>query len=199
MADETSSDGQGTAAISDRLQALHDLIEARMKQDDTQQKAFDQLYEELRQYKDDFVFQQEKPFLLDLLLFYDSLNWFQQSLARKEMSGDVIADSFQYLLDEFLELLYRRDVVPCESIDRFDRKLHKAVRVVAASTAGDDWKVQAVLKRGFVRGEKQLRAEEVAVARFGIEAEGESTAVAGGGRDSGVPVGNGASRTNSRE
>ncbi|MSP54633.1 MAG: nucleotide exchange factor GrpE [Myxococcales bacterium] len=198
MAGDPSIDGPGAAAIGARLQALHDLIEARMKQDDTQQKAFDHLYEELRQYKDDFVFQQEKPFLLDLLLFYDSLNWFQQSLARQEMSSDVIADSFQYLLDEFLEMLYRRDVVPCESIERFDRKLHKAVRVVAAPTADDDWKVQAVLKRGFVRGEKQLRAEEVAVARFGIEAEGE-TAVGVGGRESGVPGGSGEPRTNSRE
>lgn len=197
MADDPSTDGKGTAAISERLQALHDLIEARMKQDDTQQKAFDQLYEELQQYKDDFVFQQEKPFLLDLLLFYDSLNWFQQSLARKEMSGDVIADSFQYLLDEFLELLYRRDVVPCESMERFDRKLHKAVRVVAASSATDDWKVQAVLKRGFMRGEKQLRAEEVAVARFGAEPEAE--AATGGGRDSGAQAGNGPTRTDPQE
>ena len=167
MADDSTND------VSERLTALHELIEARMRQDDIQQKAFDQLYEELRQYKDDFVFQQEKPFLLDLLLFYDSLNWFQQSLARKEMSADVITDSFQYLLDEFLELLYRRDVTPCESVEKFDRKMHKAVRVVPASAAADDWKVQAVLKRGFTRGDKQLRAEEVAIARFGVESEGD--------------------------
>lgn len=177
MADDTTGGpADSNAAISTRLQALHDLIVDRTRQDDIQQKAFDQLYEELRQYKDDFVFQQEKPFLLDLLLFYDSLNWFQQSLARKEMSADVITDSFQYLLDEFLELLYRRDVVPCESVERFDRKMHKAVRVVPAVSAGDDWKVQAVLKRGFMRGEKQLRAEEVAVSRFGAEAEVDGSA-----------------------
>ncbi len=192
MADDPTHDPHSTAGISARLQTLHDLIEARMRQDDTQQKAFDQLYEELRQYKDDFVFQQEKPFLLDLLLFYDSLNWFQQSLARKEMSGDVIADSFQYLLDEFLELLYRRDVVPCESVDRFDRKLHKAVRVVPAASSADEWKVQAVLKRGFMRGDKQLRAEEVAVARFGVDSEVEGGGgKEGGGRDSIAPVAGG--------
>lgn len=176
MADESNNSvaGPSNTVLQEKLQALHDLVADRMRQEDVQQKAFDQLYEELRQYKDDFVFQQEKPFLLDLLLFYDSLNWFQQSLERKEMSADVITDSFQYLLDEFLELLYRRDVVPCESVERFDRKMHKAVRVVPAATAGEDWKVQAVLKRGFMRGEKQLRAEEVAVARFGAEAEVEA-------------------------
>ena len=80
------------------------------------------------------------------------------------------------MLDEFLELLYRRDVVPCESVERFDRKMHKAVRMVPAVSAADDWKIQAVLKRGFMRSEKQLRAEEVAVSRFGAEAEVEASA-----------------------
>src|SRR4051812_35558337 len=110
-------------SIDERMQELTELFRDRIRNDTVQQKAFDQLYEELRQYKEDFLFQTEKPFLLDLLLFYDSLNWFQQSLQRQEMSPDVIADSFQYLLDEFLELLYRRDVVPCESTARFDRRL----------------------------------------------------------------------------
>ena len=158
-------------SLEDKVQELSDLFKERLRHDDVQQKAFDQLYEELRQYKDDFIFQSEKPFLLDLLLFYDSLNWFQQSLHRREMSTDVINDSFQYLLDEFLELLYRRDVVPCESAERFDRRLHKAVRLVPTANPEDDWKISAVLKRGFVRGDRLLRPEEVAVSRVGAESE----------------------------
>ena len=155
--------------VQERLDELTELFRERLRTDGVQQKAFDQLYEELRQYKDDFMFQQEKPFLLDLLLFYDSLHWFHQSLQKREMSPDVVCDSFQYLVDEFLELLYRRDVVPAESAERFDRKLHKAVRVVPAAGEGDDWKVEAVLKRGFVRGERMLRPEEVSVFRVGGE------------------------------
>lgn len=148
-----------------KLDELLALMRERAARDDGQQRAFDALYEELKQYKDDFIFQAEKPFLLDLLLFYDSLSWFHQSLQRREMSPDVINDSFQYLLDEFLELLYRRDVVPADSNDRFDRKLHKAVRVTPAPSPAEDWKVEAVLKRGFLRNEKVLRAEEVSVYR----------------------------------
>lgn len=151
--------------VEDRVRELSELFQERLRNDTVQQKAFDQLYEELKQYKEDFLFQTEKPFLLDLLLFYDSLNWFQQSLEKQEMSPEVIADSFQYLLDEFLELLYRRDVVPCETATRFDRKLHKAVRIVPTGSAAEDWRVQAVLKRGFVRGERLLRPEEVSVYR----------------------------------
>lgn len=157
--------------LAKKIDELVALAKERQKSEDAQQRAFDTLYEELRQYKEDFIFQAEKPFLLDLLLFYDSLNWFHQSLQKREMSPDVVTDSFQYLLDEFLELLYRRDVLPCESAEKFDRKLHKAVRVVPTTDAGEDWRVNAVLKRGFLRGDRVLRAEEVAVYRYGAEAE----------------------------
>jgi molecular chaperone GrpE (heat shock protein) len=157
--------------LEERVEELGDLFRERLRTDAVQQKAFDQLYEELRQYKDDFIFQTEKPFLLDLLLFYDSLNWFQQSLQKQEMSPEVVADSFQYLLDEFLELLYRRDVVPCDGAARFDRRIHKAVRVIPSTQSSEDWKVQAVLKRGFVRGDRLLRAEEVSVFRSGADAD----------------------------
>jgi molecular chaperone GrpE (heat shock protein) len=155
--------------VDEKLDEALGLLREERRSDDAQRKAFDTLYEELKQYKDDFIFQAEKPFLLDLLLFYDSLNWFHQSLQRKEMSPDVVVDSFQYLVDEFLELLYRRDVVPCEPAERFDRKLHKAVRVVNTANGADDWRIESVLKRGFVRNERVLRPEEVAVFRTGAD------------------------------
>ena len=115
--DRTSEQEFSLDALTQDVQSLKDLVDLQSRRDVDQQRAFDALYEELRQYKDDFVFQSEKPLLLDLLLFYDSLNWFQQSLVKQEMSPEVIADSFQYLIDEFLELLYRRDVLPMESKD----------------------------------------------------------------------------------
>lgn len=151
--------------ISEGLADIRELIETGNQRDDIQKKAFDQLYEELRQYKEDFVFQNEKPLLLDLLLFYDSLNWFQQSLVKKEMSPDVIADSFQYLLDEFLEVLYRRDVLPIESKETFDAQMQKAVKVVKVADESQDYKVKETFKRGFTRAGKVLRAEEVVIFR----------------------------------
>ena len=145
---------------------MRQMVQERLSNDKVREKAFDQLYEELKQYKDDFLFQAEKPLLLDLLLFYDSLNWFQESLVKQEMSPDVIGDSFQYLIDEFLEVLYRRDVLPLEESSRFDRKIHKAVKVTETTDADADYRIAQVLKRGFTRNEKQLRAEEVVILRF---------------------------------
>jgi molecular chaperone GrpE (heat shock protein) len=154
-------------AVADSLDALRAAIARRNAGDDAlSQKAFDHLYEELRQYKEDFIFQAEKPLLLDLLLFYDSVNWFQQSLINKEMSPDVIADSFQYIIDELLEVLYRRDVLPMAAADRFSRETQRVIKTVPATAKSEDYQVDQVLKRGFTRGERVLRAEEVVVKRF---------------------------------
>lgn len=155
---------------AENLDEIRRLLEEQVEREGVQKKAFDTLYEELRQYKEDFVFQNEKPLLLDLLLFYDSLNWFQQSLVKKEMSPDVIADSFQYLIDEFLEVLYRRDVLPVDGSERFDAALHKAIKVVKTPDEAADYQVKEVFKRGFTRAGKVLRAEEVVILRHDPEA-----------------------------
>ncbi|MCB9678414.1 MAG: nucleotide exchange factor GrpE [Alphaproteobacteria bacterium] len=153
------------AQLSEEFGEIKRMISDKLNDDRIREKAFDQLYEELRQYKEDFLFQAEKPLLLDLLLFYDSLNWFQESLVKQEMSPDVIADSFQFLIDEFLEVLYRRDVTPFEPETTFDRKVHKAVKVEPTTDKELDYKISKVLKRGFERSDKILRAEEVVIHR----------------------------------
>lgn len=153
-------------AIADEVSALRGALAKQAENDSVQQKAFDTLYQELKQYKEDFIFQNEKPLLLDLLLFYDSLNWFQTSLINKEMSPEVVADSFQYLIDEMLELLYRRDVLPMEESTTFDRKLQKVIKTVPTENKDDDYGIHNVLKRGFTRDGRVLRAEEVVVRRF---------------------------------
>ena len=159
-------DSATAEALLREIREIRETLRERSVSEVTQQRAFDTLYDELRQYKEDFIFQAEKPLLLDLLLFYDSLNWFQKSLVNKEMSLDVVADSFQYLIDEFLEVLYRRDVVPIEESAVFDRTVHKAVKVAETDDEKSDQRIAQVLKRGFVRASKQLRPEEVVITRY---------------------------------
>jgi molecular chaperone GrpE (heat shock protein) len=148
------------------LKTMRTALEQQHERESSQQRAFDQLYEELKQYKEDFIYQSEKPLLLDLLLFYDSLNWFQQSLIKKDLAPEVIADSFQYLIDELLELLYRRDVIPMETPDKYDRKVQKAIKTVETQDPLAENTIHQILKRGFLRGSRLLRAEEVIVNRL---------------------------------
>jgi len=151
--------------VLQELRALREEFNQKIGQDKVQQKAFETLYGELQQYKEDFIGKAEKPLLLDLLLFYDSLNWFNESLVQQEMSPDVLEENFQYLIDELLELLYRRNVVPMESNTQFDRQLHKAMQVVETDNVDQHETITQVLKRGFKHGDKTLRPEEVIVAR----------------------------------
>jgi molecular chaperone GrpE (heat shock protein) len=166
VTDSDSNNEEVLGGLVDDVGTLKDFVDQQGRRDEVQQRAFDHLYEELRQYKDDFVFQAEKPLLLDLLLFYDSLNWFQESLVKQEMSPDVMSDSFQYLIDEFLELLYRRDVLPLESKADFNREQHKAIKVVPTDDSSRDYEIKQVVKRGFTRASRVLRPEEVVVHRY---------------------------------
>lgn len=160
------SDEQADLAdIREQLTMIQQTLRDRLSNDEVKEQAFNTLYSELKQYKDDFLFQAEKSLLLDLLLFYDSMNWFQQSLVGQDASPEVVADSFQYLIDEFLELLYRRDVLPVEEHDTFNREVHRAVKVETTDDAELDNKIAQVLKRGFSRGERSLRPEEVVIYR----------------------------------
>ncbi|MCB9681404.1 MAG: nucleotide exchange factor GrpE [Alphaproteobacteria bacterium] len=151
-----------TEAITD----LRETVDRRLAEDPVREAAFDKLYAELKSYKDGFTDQAEKPLLLDLLLLHDSMNWFQQTLIKEEMSPETVADSFQFLIDELLEVLYRRDVVPMEAKDGFDPSLHRAVQLQKASGPDDDNRVAQVLKRGFLRHGKPLRPEEVVVYKW---------------------------------
>lgn len=180
MAEKFDGGGELTLdALAAEVETLREALEQIARRDDIQKQAFDTLYEELRQYKDDFVFQAEKPLLLDLLLFYDSMSWFQQSLLKQEMGPEVIADSFQYLVDEFLELLYRRDVLPQDSRTRYDRRFQKAIKVLSTDEAELDYHVVEVVKRGFTRAGRTFRPEEVVIYRHmpdgGSRLEGQSS------------------------
>lgn len=135
-----------------------------MSQELTQQ-AFDALYEELKLYRENFLEEAEKPLLLDLLLFYDSMNWFRSAMDKEDSSEVVIQDSFQYLMDEFLEILYRRDVVPMEARAQFDRSRQRAIKAQPTQDHDKHEQIARVLKRGFLRGEKVLRLEDVEIYR----------------------------------
>jgi molecular chaperone GrpE (heat shock protein) len=164
--DTTEVSLAGLAGTLARIQASLDQRDASA---DVQKEAFDRLHQELTQYKEDFVFQSAKPFLLDLLMFYDSLSWFHRSLVKPDVTPEVIAESFQYLVDEFLEVLYRQDIVPVEGSRTFDARVHKAVKVVPTADASRNNIVEQVLKRGFSRGGRMLRPEEVVVCRQGLK------------------------------
>ena len=65
-----------------------------------------------------------------------------------------------------MELLYRRDVLPQENSPNFDPQKQRAIQVVPTSDPSQDQTVEKILKRGFSRAGRTLRAEEVVVHRY---------------------------------
>jgi len=114
----------------------------------------------------------EKPLLLDLLMFYDSLQWFQSSLLEQDVARDVVAESYQHLIDEFLELLGRRDVLPMNAKRTFNSETHRVVRSVPTTIEQDDGRVLQVVRKGFMRDADVLRKEEVLVLTHDREQNG---------------------------
>lgn len=161
------------ARLRDEVTRLRKTVSDGLDNDPVREKAFEILYEELRAYRDDFLAQAEKPLLLDLLLLYDSFLWFQQTVVQEQMSAETVADSFQFLLDELLEVLYRRDVVPMERKDTFDPKNQRALQAEPAKRPEDDRRIARVVRRGFLRNGNTLRPEEVVVLKWrGGDAKG---------------------------
>ena len=162
----SESNSNDLAQLRTQLTELTELIHTQTQQDNAQKQAFDLLYSELEHYKKDFIFQAEKPLLLDLLLFFDSLSWFKQSLLDQTSSREVLSESFQYLIDEFLELLYRRDVSLQDSPAQFDPKTQRAIQVIPTLNPEQDQAIDKVIKRGFIRAGKVLRPDQVAIHRY---------------------------------
>ena len=157
------SDSKNSTQILGELQQIKGNLEHFMREDSSTKRAFDTLYQELQQYKSDFLFQFEKSFLIDLLSFYDSLIWYQNML---ESDTDNSKESFSYLIEEFYELLRRRDVTPMPASETLDRQKHRVIQIENTDDPERDKGVASVVRRGFMRGERILREEEVSLYRY---------------------------------
>ena len=145
------------------LQEIKAILEERLSYDATKEKAMDRLSEELKLYKDDFIFQSQKPLLIDLIMLLDGVERLLDSL---ESGQDRVREGLGNLKVELLEILYRRDVVPFDSHpETLDYKLHKTVKTVATTVETENNRVEKVLKPGFRWKDKVLRPEEVVILK----------------------------------
>ena len=160
-------DGQAMAVI-EQLQELKRLFDDKIKKDTSQKQAFDKLYEEMRQYKDDFIFAAVRPILADLILLYDNMvraehHW--EDARGRQIIGD--------LREELLEILYRQDVEPVCISDNttLDRRQQRVIQTVATDIAAEDKQIVRVVREGFMRGDRVLRPQEVVCKKLAQQKE----------------------------
>lgn len=162
-------------SLAESLARIQELLAARDSQSETHRYALEQLHAEMERYRQDFLFQAEKNLLLDLLSFHDSLQWFRQAALAPDANREIIEEGTQYLVDEILELLYRQDIQPVENAEHFDRTTHRAIQVVYTSDPEQDQRIHKVVRRGFLRGERVLRPEDVVVWRHRAQSADETS------------------------
>ena len=126
------------------------------------------LYEELRTYKDNFLLSAQKPLFRDILLLYDAVSRAQRRFAdgEEQVSRDEAVKALQDIIDEILEVLYRRDIERIdEQPDRLDIDFQKPVRRIETDDPNEDKTVESVVRDGFRMDGALLRPQEVVVKR----------------------------------
>jgi len=141
----------------------------------TQEKVFDALHSELREYKNDFIYEHLKPVIRPLLFLFDSMDQFEEELQpferaegqerRQALSPKLIGDNVRFFRDQLIEALQVCEVTLMDRPSgQFDPKIHKAVEVVEVPPEQDNT-IQRVVRSGFYLREHLFRPAEVVVGR----------------------------------
>ncbi len=178
---------EGLAEVNQSLSELRQLFEEQIARNETQNKMFDAIHREMKDYKENSLLEAlHKPIIRDLIRFYDNFEQIESQL-KDILNGteDIRSDDlsqFQKNLEnirfELEEVLYRLDVVPYEErLKTLDRKLHKTLDTKSADIPEQDGKVAKVHKIGFYWRDKVFRPEEVTIFRYtpSLTEKGEET------------------------
>jgi molecular chaperone GrpE len=153
------------------LTEIKTAVQARSEYDAAKEKAFDKLYEDMRQQREipNLLDRNVKPLLTDLLLLYDNMKNFATYLINQKATKNInIYEKFKYIIDDLLEALYRQEVVLIENngSEKFNSKIQKATKIEIATTQEEDFTIVNVTREGFLWRDKVLRPQEVVMRRF---------------------------------
>ncbi len=176
------------------LQKINSMLQAMNDEEKAHKEAFGNLYKQLESYKSDFAQKLKTQLLREMLTYFDSLIWYQGMITEqlpksqsqrlsKDTESDTdqsensqidILENTQYLVEEFLEMLRRNDVVVMPDATHFDGKYHRAVQVLESHKEDDEGKIAKITRKGFYLGSQILRVEEVVVYRYVPQPEADS-------------------------
>jgi molecular chaperone GrpE (heat shock protein) len=160
-------------AVATQLQRLDEHMVAMRNTDSVNQRLFNSLHQELKEYRDNFLRDSlQKPFIRDLVVLFDDLSTLaaqmQSAAASAERHGAVArwCDNLENAIHSLLEIMHRMEVAEIEPKEFVDRAFHKVVTYEPADFAQDDGRIVMRVKRGFVWRDQVLRPEEVVARRF---------------------------------
>ncbi len=155
------------ASLVAEVTALRQTIEERLSYDRVKEEAFDRLYAEVEEVRQERAFQLVRPLLIDLLLLFDRIKLCREDVSRQASTAFDVAQMLQTISDELLEVLYRREVevIVAES-PTFNRALQQVVGSRPTTSAAQHNQVVRVVRQGFRHRNRILRPEEVIVKSY---------------------------------
>lgn len=151
------------------LAALQQTIKERLLDDHVKEEAFNRLYAEVEEVRQERSFQQLRPLLIDLILLYDRIELGIQQMYSPEGNMPGVVQLLTSFRDELLEILYRREVEPIiTASSTFDRSLQQVIKIQPTAFANEDNQVVRVVRKGFRYRNRILRSEEVVISKYKI-------------------------------
>lgn len=163
------------AKMQNEMLRMSRLVESINERESSQEKVFNTLHSELRDYKNDFIYEHLKPIVRPLLFLYDSMEQFDHEVAEADkhhpsaeartMPPKLVRQNIQYFKDQLVEALRICEVTPMETPrGQFNPKLHKVIDVVPVK-AEQDGTIQRVIRSGWYINQQVLRSAEVIVGK----------------------------------
>ena len=142
-----------------------------VKEGENRKKAYDVLYGEMRQYKENFLWQCQKPLFMDLMSLFDSIlrveRKYDESESAAEGSSEAVTEDLRYLKEELLEILYRYDIELIEDHpERLEISFQKPIKRIDSDDPDDDRRVVQYVREGFTKDKTVLRPQEIVVKRY---------------------------------
>lgn len=158
---------EGLTSVVAKMTDLQQTIEERLSYDQVKEKAFDRLYAEVEEVRQERSFQQVRPLLIDLLLLFDRIEQCRQQIGKQTSTTSDVAQMLQTISDELREVLYRREVeVIVATSPTFDRTVQQVVGLQPTASASEHNQVVRVVRRGFRHRNRILRPEEVIINNY---------------------------------
>lgn len=160
--------------LAQQLQRVDENLVALRNTESVNQRLFNSLHEELKEYRDNFLRDSlQKPFIRDLVVLFDDLSSLSAHMqsARDATEGKQGAlgqwcANLENALHSVLEIMHRMEVTEIEPKHTVDRAFHRVVSYEPADFAEEDGQVVMRVKRGFLWRDQILRPEEVVAKRF---------------------------------
>ncbi|MBA4495793.1 nucleotide exchange factor GrpE [Paenactinomyces guangxiensis] len=151
------------SGLQQNFSSLLQVVTNRLSYDKTKEAAFDKLYKEMEELKQDQELNQLRPLYIDLILHFDRM----ESIYRHGSVSPELTEILKTLSGELIEILYRRGVEPLYTqSDYFDPKTQQAVKVEPTSNPAEDNKIVGIVRHGFKYKEVILRPIEVVVKKY---------------------------------